>query len=148
VSDRSRRGTGHGVASLTRGWWPTAARGRNRGVTSYSHLFVHVRELARTRAFYVDLLGLEVLMEHPGYLRVGGREGFHIGFEERDDVEVGAVGIELVVAVDDVDDMYDRLTRAGVRCDTAPADQEWGARHVWLRDPDGYRLSLSGPPAS
>ena len=114
-------------------------------MTSYSHLFVHVRDLERTRAFYVDLLGLEVLLEHPGYLRVGGGRGFHIGFEERDDHEVGAVGIEVVVAVDDVDATHDRLARAGVRFDGDPADQEWGARHVWLRDPDGYRLSLCGP---
>lgn len=111
----------------------------------YSHLFVHVTDLARTRAFYVDLLGLEALMEGGGYLRVGGGEGFHVGFEEREASEVGAAGIELVVRVDDVDAAYERLTTAGVTFDTKPRDQDWGARHAWLRDPDGYRLSIYAP---
>jgi catechol 2,3-dioxygenase-like lactoylglutathione lyase family enzyme len=111
-------------------------------MTSYSHLFVHVRHLGRTREFYADLLGLAVLMEHPGYLRVGGGDGFHIGFEERPEQPVGAVGVEIVVRVDDVDAAYRRLTAAGVVFATEPEDQEWGARHARLTDPDGYRLSL------
>lgn len=110
-----------------------------------SHLFIHVTDLARTRAFYVDLLGLEPLMEGGGYLRVGGGGGFHLGFEERDAPEVGAAGIELVVRVEDVDAAYERLIAAGVTFDTKPGDQDWGARHAWLRDPDGYRLSIYTP---
>ena len=114
-------------------------------MTSYSHLFVHVGDLARTREFYVDRLGLEVLMEHPGYLRVGGGGGFHIGFEEREPAHVGAVGIEIVVQVVDVDAACTALRVAGIVLESEPQNQEWGARHAWLRDPDGYRLSLSGP---
>jgi catechol 2,3-dioxygenase-like lactoylglutathione lyase family enzyme len=114
-------------------------------MTSYSHLFVHVGDLARTREFYVDRLGLEVLMEHHGYLRVGGGGGFHIGFEEREPALVGAAGIEIVVQVDDVDLAWGALRDSGIELDGEPQDQEWGARHAWLRDPDGYRLSLSGP---
>lgn len=112
-------------------------------MTALSHLFVHVSDLARTRAFYVDRIGLEVLMEHPGYLRLGGGGGFHLGLEERADAAViGAAGIELVIRVPDVDAAYRELTAVGVVFDEAPADMPWGARHVWLTDPDGYRLSL------
>jgi predicted enzyme related to lactoylglutathione lyase len=115
-------------------------------MTSYSHLFVHVRDLERTREFYADLLGLTVLLEHPGYLRVGGGEGFHIGFEERPEAEVGAAGVEIVIRVDDVDAEHRRLSDAGVAFATAPQDQDWGARHAWLTDPDGYRLSVYSVP--
>jgi len=108
---------------------------------SFSHLFVHVRDLERARRFYVELLGLEVLSETPGYLRLGGGDGFHIGLEERPARDVGAPGIELVVRVADVDVAAARLRAAGVPV-TAPADQSWGARHAWLHDPDGYRLSV------
>lgn len=106
-----------------------------------SHLFMHVTDLAAIRRFYVDQLGLEVLMEEPGYLRIGNADGWHIGMEEVPD-EVGSIGIELVLRVDDVDEAYARLTDAGVSFDTAPRDMEWGARHAWLRDPSGYRLSI------
>ena len=111
-------------------------------MTAYSHLFVHVADLERTRAFYVGTLGLEVLLEREGYVRVGGGGGFHIGFEEGTSGQIGSTGIEIVIRVDDVDEAYERFRAAGVVFDTAPEDQPWGARHAWLHDPDGYPLSI------
>lgn len=109
-----------------------------------SHLFMHVSHLDRARQFYVERLGLEVLAEEPGYLRVGGGDGFSIGLEERPEVEIGAPGIELEVRVPDVDALATDLRAAGIAV-TEPTDQPWGARHAWLHDPDGYRLSIFSP---
>jgi catechol 2,3-dioxygenase-like lactoylglutathione lyase family enzyme len=111
---------------------------------SFSHLFLHVSDLERTRDFYVDQLGVEVLMESNGYLRLGGGGGFHVGVEQRASSEIGAPGIELELQVDDVDALVAALREAGVAV-TEPSDQEWGARHAWLHDPDGYRLSIWSP---
>lgn len=110
----------------------------------FSHLFLHVTDLDRTRAFYVDRLGVEVLMEGGGYLRLGGRGGFHVGVEARPPSEVGAPGIELELQVPDVDALATELRATGVAV-TEPSDQPWGARHAWLHDPDGYRLSIWSP---
>jgi catechol 2,3-dioxygenase-like lactoylglutathione lyase family enzyme len=116
---------------------------------SLSHLFLGVRSLRRTKAFYVDGLGLALLVgsgaDGSGYMRLGGGDGFTIGVEERPSDEVGAAGIEIVVRVDDVDATYRQLQAVGVGFESAPADQEWGMRHAWLRDPDGYRISISSP---
>lgn len=109
--------------------------------SSFSHLLIHVRQLERTRRFYEDLLGLEILVEEPGYLRLGGGGGFAIDVEERAASEIGAPGIELVLRVPDVDAAAERLREAGLGV-TAPADQPSGGRHAWLHDPDGYRLSI------
>jgi len=106
-----------------------------------SHLFMRVFDLERTRLFYVDMLGLNVLAEYPGYLRIG-EAGFHIGIEEGVSEEIGAAGIELNIEVNDVDGVYDRLQAQGVDVVAEPADMPWGARHAWLRDPDGYILSI------
>jgi catechol 2,3-dioxygenase-like lactoylglutathione lyase family enzyme len=106
-----------------------------------SHLFVHVRDLAAARRFYVEKLGLALLMEELGYIRVGGGEGFHIGMEEVPD-EIGAPGIEIAVAVHDVDETFARLRDEGIEFESEPQDMPWGARHAWLRDPSGYRLSI------
>ena len=110
-------------------------------MSSLSHAFMLVGDLGAARRFYVDLLGLDVLVEDGGYLRVGGGGGFHLGIEQG---EVGDVdsGPELNVEVADVDADYERLQAAGVAFDGPPADQEWGARHAWLHDPDGRRLSI------
>jgi catechol 2,3-dioxygenase-like lactoylglutathione lyase family enzyme len=110
----------------------------------FSHLFVAVLDLHATHRFYVELLGLEVLVGGPErtYMRLGGGGGFHIGFEVVVADAVPTDGIQIRVRVDDVDAVYRRLLQAGVAVDGPPADQVWGARHVWLRDPTGYRISI------
>ena len=77
-----------------------------------SHLFVHVADLDATRRFYVDLLGLEVLMEGGGYLRVGNADGWHMGMEQGQ--PVGAEGIELVIRSPTLTPPTKRLADAGV----------------------------------
>lgn len=109
-----------------------------------SHLFVSVRDLHATHRFYVEQLGLEVLVGGPDrtYMRVGGGGGFHIGFEAIPAAAVPTDGIEIVIRVADVDALYEQLMAAGVAVEVPPADQVWGARHGWLRDPSGYRVSI------
>jgi catechol 2,3-dioxygenase-like lactoylglutathione lyase family enzyme len=104
-----------------------------------SHLFVTGPALAEMRRFYVEQLGLRVLMDERGYLRVGGGGGFHMGVEAAGDDEPA---IELNVEVADVDAEYRPLRDDGIAFDAPPRDMAWGARHVWLRDPAGHRLSL------
>ncbi|QSB13341.1 VOC family protein [Natronosporangium hydrolyticum] len=108
---------------------------------SLSHLFMRVADLPAARTFWVDQLGLLVLHEEAaGYLRVGGRDGFHLGIEQGDPGPPNA--LEIAVQVADVDDTYQALIAAGVPADTAPADQPWGRRHAWVRDPDNRRISI------
>jgi catechol 2,3-dioxygenase-like lactoylglutathione lyase family enzyme len=115
------------------------------GDASLDHLYVVVTDLERSVRFYGESLGLRVERWGDGYARIQGDEGFFIGMEERPPQEVGGRGIEIAVRVDDVDRRYQELTAAGVRFTARPADQEWGARHAWLRDPDGYPLSIFSP---
>jgi catechol 2,3-dioxygenase-like lactoylglutathione lyase family enzyme len=107
---------------------------------AFHHLFIHVQDLVRTRRFY-ERLGMEVLAEDAGYLRLGGEGGFAVGVEERASTDVGAAGVEIDILVADVDELAAQLRDDGVLV-TAPSDQPWGARHAWLHDPDGYRLSI------
>lgn len=121
------------------------------GHISPHHLFMRVSDLRRSRAFYVEALGLRVLLEQDGYIRVGGPSGFHIGIEEGADTAASRT-IEIQLQVDDVDRCYRQLLSSGVRFSAPPADMPWGARHAFLDDPDGQPLSiftpLSGEPSS
>ena len=105
---------------------------------SLDHLYMQVSDLERSVAFY-ELLGFTTTRWRD-YVRLEGPDGVYIGMEQGR-VAVGG-SIELVVRVDDVDRRFQELSAAGIRFDGSPADQEWGARHVWLTDPDGNRLSL------
>ena len=110
--------------------------------SSLSHLFLPVRSLDEARRLYVKLLGLEVLVDEGGYVRIGGGGGFHIGVEEEPTSAVKQP--DIVVRVDDVDATVARLRQAGIEV-TDPEDQEWGARHAWLHDADGRPVSIYTP---
>jgi catechol 2,3-dioxygenase-like lactoylglutathione lyase family enzyme len=107
-----------------------------------SHLFMLTSDLDASRRLFVGLLGLEILTDEGGYLRVGGGGGFHLGIEKG---EAGpSPGLEIVVAVDDVDQAYLALERGGIAVEAPPEEQPWGVRHLWFRDHDGRRLSVAG----
>lgn len=107
-----------------------------------THLFMEVADLGRARDFWVNAIGLELLDDRGPYIAVGGNGGFAIGIEQKLDGPVSAEGPELTVRVDDVDACVDRLRALGVEIEEEPADQPWQARHAWLRDPDGRRMSV------
>ena len=110
---------------------------RPMGRNAFSHLFIHVSSLPRSRAFYVDRLGLEVLMEEPGYLRVGGGEGFTSGSRSARRRRWAAPGSSRRARR--------RRGRHGLVAarrrarDHRPGRPAWGDRHAWTHDPDGYR---------
>jgi predicted enzyme related to lactoylglutathione lyase len=108
-----------------------------------SHLFITVTDLAVARAFWTDAVGLATLVDEGAYVRVGGGEGFFMGIEEA--AAEARQEVEVVVRVPDVDATYERMTAAGIEFEAAPTDMPWGARHAWLRDPDGRRVSLYSP---
>jgi len=57
----------------------------------------------------------------------------HISSFSGDGVSRGVVCIE----VDDVDGLHAELVKKGVRIDTAPVDQTWGTREMYVKDADG-----------
>jgi catechol 2,3-dioxygenase-like lactoylglutathione lyase family enzyme len=115
------------------------------GAASFHHLFMLVSNLMRSRVFYTQVLGFRVLMEEDGYIQVGSPEGFHIGMEQGNPNQIGGQGIEINIAVDNVDHWYVALQEQGVVFVAPPADTTWGARHAFFADPDGYRLSIFTP---
>ena len=60
---------------------------------------------------------------------------------------VKGVGFSLqITTAQNVDAIADRARRAGATLDSEPADV-WGVRGFRLRDPDGFRLTVSSPRA-
>lgn len=109
-----------------------------------SHLFVHVGDVGVMRRFYGELFGLPIADLPGGYVRIGCADGFHLGVEE-------VAGLahpdetELVVRVPDVDAVHATLRANGTVVDAPPQDMPWGLRQMWLRDPNGLRLSVYTP---
>ena len=108
-----------------------------------SHLFMEVSDLDAARRGQVDAIGLALLEDRGPYIRVGdtAAEGFTIGIEQIANPATREHA-EITVHVDDLDATLARLESLGIAIEEGPADQPWGARHAWLRDPDGRRLSI------
>jgi catechol 2,3-dioxygenase-like lactoylglutathione lyase family enzyme len=120
---------------------------------------VYVSDLARSRAFYCDLLGAQVLLDTPRLLAVGvGGQSVLLLFQRGATAEPletpggvvpphGARGEQhfaFAIAVDTVEQWRTHLTRAGVRIES---EVRWsrGGTSLYIRDPDNHSVELITP---
>lgn len=112
-----------------------------------SRVLLHPRDLARSREFYRDRLGLAVYREfadpeNPAVVFfLGG------GFLEVSGAGQPGGDLALWLQVRDVAAEHDRLAAAGVEILRPPQLEPWGLIEMWLADPDGVRIVLVEVPA-
>jgi catechol 2,3-dioxygenase-like lactoylglutathione lyase family enzyme len=112
-----------------------------------------VTDIEVSRAFYSDVLGLEVSTNEMGILDIALPGGAHVLAYPKDD-HVAAVFTVLNFAVDDIDRAVDELKAAGVRLERyegMPQDERGvmrgkavgqGPDIAWFLDPSGNILSV------
>lgn len=100
-------------------------------------------DVADAKRFYGDLLGLETLMDM-GWIATYGspplstRPQIGILREGGSGADVPDISIE----VDDVDEALRRMREAGVAIEYGPADEPWGVRRFYVRDPFGKLVNI------
>jgi len=106
------------------------------------HLRIPVTDLARSRDWYVETLGMTVEFEVPDRRTVALQdgEGFTI-FLQGTAAAVAPGGCALWFQVDDVDATFTAWTTRGVEFAHAPRKAYWGYG-AELIDPDGYLIRL------
>ncbi|MDJ0827739.1 MAG: 3,4-dihydroxyphenylacetate 2,3-dioxygenase [Rhodobacter sp.] len=111
-------------------------------IVRLSHVEYRVTDLARSRAFYVDLLGLQVTHEAPGalYLRAMEERGHHsIALIQADRAEVGVLGFKLYDEPD-LDKAADWFAAQGLPVEWV--DRPFMGRTLRTRDPWGIPLEF------
>ncbi len=112
------------------------------------------KDLPASVAWYRDVVGFTVDQEYvrDGALRaVALRAGDVRILLNQDDGgrgwdRVKGEGFSLSLTTEEsVDDIAARIKARGWTLDSEPEDKPWGARLFRLRDPDGYRLSITSP---
>jgi len=93
---------------------------------------------AAAAAFYRDLLGLDVVMDHGWIVTMAAGGGstvpqFSIGSEGGSNAPLPDISIE----VDDVDVVFARAVHAGHEITYPLTDEPWGVRRFFVRDPAG-----------
>jgi catechol 2,3-dioxygenase-like lactoylglutathione lyase family enzyme len=120
---------------------------------------VYVSDLDRSRAFYCDVLGAEVLLDTPRLLALSvGGESVLLLFQRGATAEPlqtpggvvpphGASGVQhfaFAIGIDALDSWRDHLAGAGVAIES---EVRWprGGRSIYLRDPDNHSVELITP---
>jgi catechol 2,3-dioxygenase-like lactoylglutathione lyase family enzyme len=107
-------------------------------------VLIHPTDLARSTAFYRDVLGLGVFREFPGgtvfflgggYLEVSGRAA-----------GPAAGGVQLWMQVRDLVAVHLELAAHGVTVLREPRREPWGLDEMWIADPDGLRIVVVEVP--
>ena len=103
---------------------------------------IETQDVAAARRFYQDVLGLELLMDHGWLATYGSRAkmSVQVGFASQggSDTPVPDLSIE----VDDVDAALERMRAAGIPIEYGPADEPWGVRRFYVRDPFGKLVNI------
>lgn len=100
-------------------------------------------DLARTVGFYRDVLGFAVARAEDSFAFVGAG-AVELMFVHDPDAKVPAAR-GLVFAMEGVEELHARVTRAGVRVLWGPEVYDYGFREFSIADPDGNELIFSEP---
>jgi PhnB protein len=124
----------------------------------FGGVFLFVRDLPTSIAFYRDALGMQLHYQEGPAFAILGLGDFelmlHTDRADEDPEHLATLqlaerglGLSLLLQVEDVDDTHARLKAAGLAVGDAPSTQLWGRREIRLRDPDGYGWVLWSPSA-
>ena len=117
------------------------------------HVAIIVSDYPKSRAFYVDKLGFEVVRENYRPARRDYKLDLRLG-----DAELEIFGIpqsperpsypearglrHLAFQVDDVDLAVEWLKARGIECEDVRLDEFTGTRMTFFKDPDGLPLEI------
>ncbi|KMO29501.1 VOC family protein [Methylobacterium aquaticum] len=99
--------------------------------------------LDAARAFYGEVLGLELVMDH-GWILTFAASGasatpqISVACEGGSETPVPDVSVE----VDDLDAVLRRATEAGHAIEYGPVQEPWGVRRFYVRDPFGRLVNI------
>ena len=97
---------------------------------------------ARVDAFYRDVLGLDLAMDH-GWIRTYvGPAAAPVQLSVASEGGGGTPVPHLSIEVDDLAEALRRVTAAGAPVVYGPVDEPWGVRRFFVQDPAGHLLNI------
>jgi catechol 2,3-dioxygenase-like lactoylglutathione lyase family enzyme len=88
------------------------------------------------------VLGLELLMDHGWIQTYGSQTEMTIQVSFAGEGGSGTPVPELSIEMDDADAALKRMTAAGFSIEYGPADEPWGVRRFFVRDPFGKLVNI------
>lgn len=97
---------------------------------------------ARAQAFYGDILGMTVAMDHGWILTYASPLEARAQVSFASEGGSGAAVPDLSIEVDNFEEVHERILKAGLPIDYGPVTEAWGVRRLFLRDPFGKLVNI------
>ena len=105
---------------------------------------IDTRDIAAAKSFYQDVLGLNILMDHGWITTYGTPEEMRVQISFASQGGSNTLTPDLSIEVDDVDKALERMKNAGFPIEYGPADEPWGVRRFYVRDPFAKLINILG----
>lgn len=99
-------------------------------------------ETSGAAAFYGEILGLDLLMDHGWFRTYGSDETMRVQVSFGSEGGSGTEVPDLSIEVDDVDAALSRFEEANVPIEYGPVNEPWGVRRFYVRDPFGKLINI------
>ena len=99
-------------------------------------------DAAAAKRFYQDVLGLDVLMDLGWISTYGSQAKMDVQVSFMAQGGSGTPVPDLSIEVDDVDAALEGMKAAGFVIEYGPADEPWGVRRFYVRDPFGRLVNI------
>ncbi|KWC87700.1 VOC family protein [Burkholderia cepacia] len=100
------------------------------------------RSIDDAKRFYQRIFGLDLLMDHGWIATYGNAEKMDVQISFASQGGAGTPTPDLSIEVDDVDEALARVHAAGIPVEYGPADEPWGVRRFYVRDPFGKLVNV------
>mgnify|MGYP003913229791 CR=1 FL=1 len=99
-------------------------------------------EIEKASLFYVELLGMKVLMNQGWIATYGSEEDMSVQISFASEGGSGTPVPDLSIEVDDVDTAYKLMQEHGFKIEYELTNEPWGVRRFYVRDPFGKLVNI------
>ncbi|RCV90147.1 VOC family protein [Billgrantia montanilacus] len=99
-------------------------------------------DIDKAAAFYGEILGLDLLMDHGWFRTYGSDEKMTVQLSFGTEGGSGTPVPDLSIEVDDIEAALARCEKANVPIEYGPVSEPWGVRRFYARDPFGKLVNI------
>jgi len=103
---------------------------------------IETQDAAAAKRFYQDVLGLDMLMDQGWIVTYGSAEKMQVQVSFMVQGGSGTPVPDLSIEVDDLEAALQGMKAAGFAIEYGPADEPWGVRRFYVRDPLGRLVNI------
>ncbi|MER8927817.1 VOC family protein [Mesorhizobium sp. M0859] len=103
---------------------------------------IDTQDIAAAKPFYQDVLGLDLKMDMGWISTCGSQETMSVQVSFMAEGGSGTPVPDISIEVDDVDAALESMRTAGFAIEYGPADEPWGVRRFFVRDPFGRLVNI------